>query len=113
MSRDSSIVPNADTFDAFRWCYGSDSSTSSPKSFVTISETHMHFGFGRQACPGRVFAATAMKIVLSRFLLDYEVVFEDHGETKKQRPTRPSNIVNGEQILPSFRATVLIRKRRG
>lgn len=65
----------------------------------------MHFGFGRQACPGRAFAATSMKVILSRLIDEYEVRFDE------EVVERPVNIVNGEQIMPNMRTLVFMRKR--
>lgn len=77
-----------------------------PKSLITIGVDNMHFGFGRQACPGRAFAATAMKAILSRLISEYDVRFEERVVR------RPANIVNGEQIMPNMKTLVFIRKRK-
>lgn len=98
-SRDDSIVVYADKFSGFRW---SDGPTQKP--LVTLGVDNMHFGFGRQACPGRVFAATMMKVLLSRLITEYKMKFED-GVVK-----RPANLVNGEQIFPNLWAKVLVKK---
>lgn len=79
-----------------------------PKSLITIGVDNMHFGFGRQACPGRAFAATSMKVILSRLIAEYEVRFEEEERAVEERPV---NIVNGEQIMPNMRTLVFIRKR--
>ncbi|KAJ5575664.1 hypothetical protein N7535_002590 [Penicillium sp. DV-2018c] len=125
ISRDEAFIPNPTVFDGCRWCreprdryaltpelIGSDgdeqdgNSASQPSSFVSITLTHMHFGFGRQACPGRFFAANTLKAILSRIILDYEFKFVDSLEGK-----RPANLVIGEHILPSMNADMLFRKR--
>ncbi|KAJ5981369.1 hypothetical protein N7522_013790 [Penicillium canescens] len=130
ISRDMDFLPDAETFDGFRWCRkpedryalspelaasaatpsgdkkekeNTEKAVTSPASFVTISATNMHFGFGRQACPGRFFAANTLKAIMSRIILDYD--FKLAGDE------RPANIHVGEHILPNLNSHVLFRKR--
>lgn len=79
---------------------------STSTSLVSISPANMHFGFGRQACPGRFFAANTIKAIMSRIIMDYDLKFED-----SQAGRRPGNIVVGEHIFPSTNSAVLFRKR--
>ncbi|KAG6044806.1 hypothetical protein E4U17_000377 [Claviceps sp. LM77 group G4] len=44
---------------------------------VATSPDNMAFGYGRQACPGRFFAALVTKIVLAHLLLKYDVRLHD------------------------------------
>jgi cytochrome P450 monooxygenase len=124
------FLPDPETFDGFRWCRkpedryalspelaasattlngdekekeNTEKAVTSPASFVTISATNMHFGFGRQACPGRFFAANTLKAIMSRVILDYD--FKLIGDE------RPANIHVGEHILPNLNSHVLFRKR--
>jgi cytochrome P450 len=66
----------------------------------------MHFGYGRQACPGRFFAANTNKAILSRLIADYEFKFVDDNNNK-----RPRNLTLGEQIMPNMHTKILLRKR--
>lgn len=79
---------------------------STSTSFVSISPSNMHFGFGRQACPGRFFAANTIKAIMSRIIMEYDFKFED-----SQVGRRPVNWVVGEHILPNTSPIVLFRKR--
>jgi cytochrome P450 len=125
ISKDEAFIPNPTVFDGFRWCHDphdryaltpelidsnenerDGKSASLASSFVSIAQTHMHFGFGRQACPGRFFAANTLKAIISRLILDYEFKFVDSLEGE-----RPANLVVGEHILPSMSAEMLFRKR--
>ncbi|KAJ5795187.1 hypothetical protein N7457_001786 [Penicillium paradoxum] len=124
ISKDDAFIPNPSVFDGFRWCQdpsdrfaltpelngstekGQAEKPASSSHFVSITPAHMHFGFGRQACPGRFFAANTLKAILSRIILDYEFKFVDGLEGK-----RPANLVVGEHILPSMSAEMLFRKR--
>lgn len=132
MSKDPAFITDPDVFDGFRWCQdptdrnvldrtaksaspanegnekhrNRDLVPSTSTSFVSISPANMHFGFGRQACPGRFFAANTIKAIMSRIIMDYDLKFEE-----RQAGRRPRNIVVGEHIFPSTNATVLFRKR--
>ena len=101
ISHDPEIVTDPDTFDAFR--YAKEKKATS--SLVSTGPTHMHFGLGRYACPGRFFATHVMKVILSRFLRDYEFHFE------AGQKGRPKNIVIGDKIIPNLTTPILIRKR--
>lgn len=128
ISKDPSFVANPDTFDGFRWCQDpkdrdaltepdQDPSNEKPHptslapststSFASISASNMHFGFGRQACPGRFFAANTIKAVFSRIVMEYDFRFEE-----RQGCRRPVNLVVGEHILPNTSTRVLFRKRK-
>ncbi|KAL4929672.1 cytochrome P450 [Aspergillus undulatus] len=111
LSRDPALIENPETFDGFRWCNANDTDTATDNkntsSLVTINPLNLHFGYGRQACPGRHFASVVSKAILSRLVVEYDMKFLEGREGK-----RPWNIRNGEQILPNFLTNVLIRKRR-
>ena len=79
---------------------------STSTSFVSISASSMHFGAGRQACPGRFFAGCTIKAIFSKILMDYEFKYEHERDQQ-----RPPNICVGEHILPNTSTPVLFRKR--
>ncbi|KAL2825998.1 cytochrome P450 [Aspergillus cavernicola] len=103
LSRDPNVIPDPETFDAYRWCKDPKARST---SLVSISEANLHFGYGRQACPGRFFSAHTSKAILSHLLVEYDIRLEEGKEGK-----RPMNIRNGEQIMPNFYTKVLLRKR--
>jgi cytochrome P450 len=102
VARDPAFLPDAHVYDAFRWCRDPEARN---KKLVSISTTNFHFGYGRLACPGRFFSSNTMKAVLSRFIAEYDMRFENEHQA------RPANIRFGEQIMPSMWTKVLIRKR--
>ncbi|GFF25551.1 ent-kaurene oxidase [Aspergillus lentulus] len=102
MGMDDSIIEDALTFKGFRWCEDPEARST---SLVSISPSNMHFGYGRQACPGRFFAANTNKAILSRLIADYEFKFEDDNNR------RPRNLTLGEQIMPNMHAKILLKKR--
>ncbi|GAQ10181.1 fumitremorgin C monooxygenase [Aspergillus lentulus] len=78
MYLDDTIYPEASKFDAFRWSRLREQPGNENRyQFVTTSPTHINFGHGKDACPGRFFAAQEIKLLLAHTLLHYEVRLED------------------------------------
>lgn len=73
--------------------------------FATTSDTNLHFGHGRYACPGRFLAGNTVKMILSNMLLRYDFRFVD-GTTK-----RPANVHLHEYVFPNPEACVEFRVR--
>lgn len=107
LSRDPELIDDPETFDGFRWCKDRQyNKKGHNNSLVALSKLNLHFGYGRQACPGRFFAENTSKAILSRLLVEYDLKFPEGKEVR-----RPWNIRNGEQIVPNIYTKVLIRKR--
>ncbi|KAJ5351660.1 cytochrome P450 [Penicillium brevicompactum] len=101
ISRDPDVIENPAAFDAFRYT----KQNAQTSGFVSTGSQHMHFGLGRYACPGRFFASFVMKLVLSRFLMDYEFKFAP-DQTK-----RPNNLLIGDKIVPNVSTAIFIKRR--
>ncbi|KAI3390983.1 hypothetical protein diail_8297, partial [Diaporthe ilicicola] len=84
-----------DEFDAFRHYRARNASVASPggekkapgagaaaHQMVSTSLNNLPFGYGRQACPGRFFAANEIKMIVARAILDYEIQLVD-GATER------------------------------
>jgi len=100
--------PNAEVFDGLR-SYNMRASTEFESSvfnhyLVTTSPTHLAFGHGRHACPGRFFAATELKAMLAHIVLHYDVKLEKEG-------VRPPDQLFDSLRIPNQGAKVLFRKR--
>ncbi|KAK1522866.1 ent-kaurene oxidase [Colletotrichum paranaense] len=67
--------------------------------FVSSTKENMPFGFGRHACPGRFFAATEIKMLIARLLLEYDIRMPE-GVMERYK-----NIVRGD------RSSRIIRRR--
>ncbi|KAL9013477.1 MAG: hypothetical protein Q9173_001833 [Seirophora scorigena] len=63
------------TFDPSRYLPPSSSITTHHQGFTTTSPSHLHFGHGRHACPGRFFAAAEIKAVVARVVMGWELAF--------------------------------------
>ncbi|KAL8647240.1 MAG: hypothetical protein Q9210_005672, partial [Variospora velana] len=61
---DTDVTSTPGTFDGFRYL-----ERSSHEKFTTTSSTHLHFGHGRYACPGRYFASAEIKAVVARVVM--------------------------------------------
>ncbi|OJD40699.1 cytochrome p450 [Diplodia corticola] len=71
--------------------------------FVSTSADHMGFGYGRQACPGRFFAAAQIKVSIVHLLLNFDWRWP---EGKGQ----PQSVIQSEHI-PDPEAEILFRRR--
>lgn len=72
--------------------------------FVTVSQEHILFGQGVQACPGRFFASNEIKVLLIYTVLNYDLKLEDGCQ-------RPANKYGGVVISPDPTAKICFRKR--
>ncbi|KAF2271299.1 cytochrome P450 [Westerdykella ornata] len=80
---DETIYPDADKFVPFRFVdqrhnintgdRPKDHVSSSRLSFYATSTDYLAFGNGRQACPGRFFAACELKLMLAYILMNYDL----------------------------------------
>ncbi|PSN68834.1 ent-kaurene oxidase [Corynespora cassiicola Philippines] len=105
--RDDANYPDGDTFDGFRHYKLRQSGTATDHArnqFVTTNETNLAFGYGRHACPGRFFAASEIKMMLARLVLDYD--FKNvEGEVE-----RYPNIETGRSSAPDPRRVLMFKK---
>lgn len=72
-------------------------------SFPATSNDYLAFGNGRQACPGRFFAAAELKLMLAYVLLHYD--FE-------MLPKRPSDTWVGILRIPSPSAKIRVKRTK-
>ncbi|GAA82209.1 GliF [Aspergillus luchuensis] len=75
---DPEYIENPEVFDGLRFhrlrSQGGLSATSTGKYYyVSVNETSLHFGYGRNACPGRWFTAFQVKLFLGLLLTKYDV----------------------------------------
>lgn len=123
---DLTIYENPNEFDAFRYArLREDSTISDPAgspdvsrnddkthlaqvlqqknlSMVSTGPTHLPFGHGRHACPGRFLASLEVKLFLAQLVMNYDI---------KPLPERPANIWLGESMIPPTKATICIKRK--
>ncbi|KAL8728454.1 MAG: hypothetical protein Q9181_005341 [Wetmoreana brouardii] len=103
---DPSITPKPHTFDAFRnYRKRQEPGQATRHQYAMVDKDHMHFGHGKHACPGRALAANKLKLILARFLMEYDIRYpEGKG--------RPKNLMISEFVIGDMYAKVLVRRRR-
>lgn len=72
--------------------------------FATTERTQLNFGHGKAACPGRFFASLEIKIILVRFIMNYDFKLVPGGK-------RPTNLRAHEFIFPNPEGELLVRER--
>ncbi|KAL3471463.1 cytochrome P450 [Aspergillus californicus] len=76
--RESSASTSSAQFDGYRFLrMREDTNMAKFAAFTSPSSSHMGFGYGKHACPGRYFAADEIKILLCHILLMYDVRLVD------------------------------------
>lgn len=102
---DPSLVSDPDTFDGFRsYRARLQPEQSTRHLMVSTDKNHLYFGYGKQACPGRFFAANEMKMILIRLLIDYDIRLPE-GKKKPERWTVD------EMVFADPRAKIEIKRR--
>ncbi|KAF4868417.1 Cytochrome P450 monooxygenase ATR2 [Colletotrichum siamense] len=74
--------------------------------FASVGDTSLAFGYGRNACPGRFFAANEMKMILATTFLNYDLKMPD-GCTERYK-----NLTFGSQSVPDPTKTIMVRSRK-
>ncbi|KAF4830107.1 Cytochrome P450 monooxygenase ATR2 [Colletotrichum tropicale] len=74
--------------------------------FASVGDTNLAFGYGRNACPGRFFAANEMKMILATTFLKYDLKMPD-GCTERYK-----NLTFGSQSVPDPTKTIMVRQRK-
>ena len=105
-SHDENYYPEANTFDALRFfrLRKRSQEDSHRWQFTTIGDTNMNFGAGRHACPGRFFAGNEIKMMLSYYLINFDMKLKDGEE-------RPKPMMIMMSKTPNPDGEVLFRRR--
>lgn len=108
ITHDPSIWPDPDHFDGFRFYKKrlANPDKDAEYQFAALGANSLGFGYGRFACPGRVFAAAQLKLVLGLLIGEYEFCFPMEKEG-----SRPENLYLDDMILPDRGVEVLCKKR--
>ncbi|KAH4007251.1 hypothetical protein HBI81_039170 [Parastagonospora nodorum] len=98
--------PAADQFDPMRWYRKRYETGDTDKHLAVMPEKdYMHFGFGRQACPGRHLAVGMVKLMMIKLLSEFEFKFP-------QGKGRPKTFTADEYCFLDLSAKLMVRKRR-
>ncbi|KAF8321460.1 cytochrome P450 [Amanita rubescens] len=102
---DPDIYTNPKTFDGFRFeKMRKERGEDTKHKLASLDLDYLVFGNGRQACPGRFFAAVELKTMLAHVLLNYDIKMANGAG-------RPANITIASEMMPDPSAKVLFRKR--
>ena len=103
--KDKSWAEDCDEFDGFRYYKLRQQEENANKfQFAMTDMNHLHFGHGKQACPGRFFASGEIKMILGHLICNYELKFLP-GQG------RPENL-NADEFLYADPSTKLLIKAR-
>ncbi|KAH6982362.1 cytochrome P450 [Ilyonectria sp. MPI-CAGE-AT-0026] len=105
--QDPKIYPEPEKYKPFRFSEKrADEDTQYVKrarqQWATTSNDYLAFGHGRDACPGRFFAAAELKLMLAHLVMHYDFELQE---------TRPRNTWFALNRVPPMKATVKIRRR--
>ena len=93
---DPAVYENPEKFDAFRFARKRlEPGQTNTWGHVATSPSHMLFGHGQHACPGRFFASNEIKVALCHLLLKYDFDLLD-GEAPPAYRVEGSNSVSLE-----------------
>lgn len=109
VGKDPTIYPNPEIFDPWRFMKlheaAENESDKGQWQFVTTSPVSMGFGHGVQACPGRFFASSELKLLLGNILMRYDLRYAD-------RESRPQNWHSATRITVDPTVRVEFRSRK-
>nr|AGN73102.1 P450 monooxygenase-like protein [Epichloe aotearoae] len=104
--QDERYYKDPQVFDGFRFArMRDDPKLKSSSPLTATSETSMHFGIGRHACPGRYMVSDEVKLVMIHLLVNFDFAIENFGP-------RPRNVAFGKFMLPNMSAQVWLRPSR-
>ncbi|KAH6622511.1 cytochrome P450 [Chaetomium tenue] len=107
ISLDGNVYKDPLQFQGFRFHDQriADEDSMYAKQFTTTSPQQMHFGYGRQACPGRFFASAVIKCITMHILETFDLKLVD------QAAGRPKNALKGAMNMPSETAEIMMVQR--
>lgn len=114
VARDPDIYPpgpDGDAFDPWRYlhlCEAAERSGESTTAYQasSTSPSNLHWGYGRNACPGRFMAVAEIKLLVAWILHNFEVSFP-----LEQGSSRPESLFRDERVLPDPKQMVGFRLR--
>ena len=109
MAQDQIYYDDPIKFDGYRFLNattkGHDATQSMENEYTGIEPGNLTWGNGRFSCPGGWYASLMMKLILARFMLEYDFEFPE------SQTVRPSDFVMDVHVLPDMKQRILIKKR--
>lgn len=107
-ANDPNTVSDPDAFDPMRNYRKRHSNNGENLKKFNAGQTDVNslaFGYGGQACPGRYFAVSEIKLLLSRLLIEFDLAYPE-GKS------RPKNMFADENVFMDPHAKLMMRKRK-
>lgn len=102
---DDSMWKDATTFDPYRFVrMRGTPDKANTAHLVSTSPSHLGFGHGVHACPGRFFASNEVKIAMCHLILKYD--------WKLPEGPRPVPVTHGMSYLTNPNTQLLFRRRK-
>lgn len=107
VSMDPTIWKSPETFSPFRFSDMRDANKedSHKYQYATVTENTLNWGAGKNACPGRFFAAYEIKAILAHLLENFDISLADKASG------RPKNHEKGLEVSPDQNAKILFQAR--
>ncbi|TRX96044.1 hypothetical protein FHL15_003186 [Xylaria flabelliformis] len=103
---DPEIYANPEEFDPYRFLRKREKpGQTNSWQHVSLSSSHMAFGYGNHACPGRFFASTEIKIAIAYLLLKYDWIPTTGDE-------QPGTLVFETNTLVRPTAKLMVKRRK-
>ncbi|KAF8919033.1 cytochrome P450 [Mucidula mucida] len=102
---DPEYYEDPETFDIYRFL--DKVSDKMPRRISTPDPTYLIFGLGRQACPGRFYAAAVIKAIWTYIFLNFEFKLE-HSSMEKP----PMQLILGAHFVPNMKAKIMFRRKK-
>jgi cytochrome P450 len=108
---DPNLYPEPSKFDGWRHekildAVSNDPAAAGKIKWASANLESMAFGYGRYACPGRLFADYEIKLIMVHLLMTYDI------ERPPKQKGRPENFMAEAQMIPNHDAKVRMRRRR-
>lgn len=106
-ANDPSIAPEPELFDPMRNYRKRHANNGENLNKFVAGQTDINslsFGYGGQACPGRYFAVSEIKMILARLLVEFDFAYPE-GKS------RPQNMFADENVFMDPKAKLMMRKR--
>ncbi|KAK5635445.1 hypothetical protein RRF57_011157 [Xylaria bambusicola] len=105
INRSPELWPNPDEFDMFRFYNLRQKSGNENKyHFLSTGNDSPGWGDGTQACPGRFFATSTLKIALAHFLKNYDIEIRKDCLPLKTTPLSNGSWKPDDQAIARIRA---------
>nr|AFO69291.2 P450 monooxygenase [Periglandula ipomoeae] len=106
ISNDPNVIANPTSFNGLRYyeqrCR--DPSEDRKHQYATTDKSHLHFGYGKWACPGRFMASDMLKTIFTMLLLRYDIRYPEGAK-------RPMKGYIHEFPLVNINTPLLIKQR--